>query len=397
MKAVAVFPGKHVAEVIDYAEPRIEAAMQVKMKILEIGVCGTDREIAAFEYGTPPDGEDHLVIGHEALAEVTEVGAGVTRVKVGDLVVPMVRRPCPHATCQACQAGRADFCYTDDFTERGIKQVHGFMTEYIMDDEQYLNVVPAHLRDVAVLTEPLTIAEKALAQIWEVQQRLPWGCPPLMSKVTDDAATNGRLNDEAHAANTSTNISTSIAAYCHKAVVLGAGPVGLLGAMMLVANGFETYVYSRAGSDDTRGGLIESFGAKFIKAETHTVEQMAQEVGGIDVVYEAVGASQLAFDVIKVLDTNAVFVFTGIPGRKGAVEIDIDAIMRNLVLKNQIVFGTVNAARSHYEAAISDIEKFEQQFPDAVRGLITGRFKIDEALPLLRQGSQGIKSVVAVN
>ncbi len=385
MKAVAVFPGKQVAEVIDYAEPRIEAATQVKMKMLEIGVCGTDREIAAFEYGTPPEGEDHLVIGHEALAEVTEVGAGVTRVKVGDLVVPMVRRPCPHITCQACQAGRADFCYTGDYVERGIKQVHGFMTEYIMDDEQYLNVVPAYLRDVAVLTEPLTIAEKALAQVWEVQQRLPWGCPPLMNKVTDDAA------------NTSPNISTGMATYCHKAVVLGAGPVGLLGAMMLVANGFETYVYSRTGKDETRGQLIESFGAKFIQAETHNVEQMAAEVDGIDVVYEAVGASQLAFDVIKVLDTNAVFVFTGIPGRKGAVEVDIDAIMRNLVLKNQIVFGTVNAARSHYEAAIGDIEKFERQFPDAVRGLITGRFKIDEALPLLRQGSQGIKSVVAIN
>ncbi len=386
MKAVAVFPDKHKAEVIDYAEPHIEAATQVKMKMLETGVCGTDREIAAFEYGVPPEGTDHLVIGHEALAEVTEVGGGVTRVKVGDLVVPMVRRPCPHATCQACRAGRADFCYTGDFTERGIKQVHGFMTEYIVDTEDYLNVVPAHLRDIAVLTEPLTIAEKALAQIWEVQQRLPWGCPPLMNKVTDGTTT---MSDEAHAAR--------IATYCHKAVVLGAGPVGLLGAMMLVANGFETYVYSRTGNDETRGQLIESFGAKFIPAETHTVEQMAEEVGGIDVVYEAVGVSQLAFDVIKVLDTNAVFVFTGIPGRKGAVEIDIDAIMRNLVLKNQIVFGTVNAARSHYEAAIADLEKFEQKFPRAVRGLITGRFKIDEALPLLRQGSQGIKSVVAIN
>lgn len=395
MKAVAVFPGKQIAEVIDYAAPRIEAATHVKMKMLEIGVCGTDREIAAFEYGTPPDGEDHLVIGHEALAEVVEIGGDVTRVKVGDLVVPMVRRPCPHVTCQACRAGRADFCYTGDFTERGIKQVHGFMTEYITDDEQYLNVVPAHLRDVAVLTEPLTIAEKALAQVWEVQQRLPWGCPPLMNKVTDDAATNGKF-DDARTTNASPHVTPGIATYCHKAVVLGAGPVGLLGAMMMVANGFETYVYSRAGKDDTRGQLIESFGAKFIQAETHTVEQMATEVGGIDVVYEAVGASQLAFDVIKVLDTNAVFVFTGIPGRKGAVAIDIDTIMRNLVLKNQIVFGTVNAARSHYEAAISDIEKFENKFPAAVRGLITGRFKIDEALPLLRQGSQGIKSVVAV-
>ncbi len=385
MKAVAVFPEKRVAQVIDHAEPQIESATQVKMRMLEVGVCGTDREIALFEYGTPPENSEYLVIGHESLAEVIEVGSDVTRVKTGDLVVTMVRRPCPHAECSACRAERQDFCFTGDFTERGIKEQHGFMTEYIVDDERYLNVVPAHLREVAVLTEPLTIAEKALAQVWQVQQRLPWGCPPLMKTIDE---TGGSVTGNTTNANPN---------YCHKAVVLGAGPVGLLGAMMLVANGFETYVYSRSKQGDGRVELVESCGAKFIQAETNTVEQMANQVGGIDVVYEAVGASQLAFDVIKVLDVNAIFVFTGIPGRKGAISIDADTIMRNLVLKNQVVFGTVNAGREHYEAAIRDLENFMQRFPDAARGLITGRFKIDEALPLLQQGGQGIKSVVVIS
>lgn len=166
--------------------------------------------------------------------------------------------------------------------------------------------------------------------------------------------------------------------------------------MTLITGGFETYVYSRASEGDARIALIESCGARFIRAETNTVDDLAAQVGGIDVVYEAVGASQLAFDVIRVLDTNAVFVFTGIPGRKGAISIDADTLMRNLVLKNQVVFGTVNAGREHYEAAIRDLKKFMILFPDAVRGMITGRFKIDEALPLLRQGFSGIKSVVTL-
>src|ERR1051326_3055849 len=128
MKAIAVFPGKREIRLIDHPEPRISTPTDVKLRILEVGVCGTDKEICAFEYGTPPDGSDYLVIGHESLGEVVEVGNAVSRVKIGDLVVPMVRRPCPHETCLACHSGRQDFCYTGDFTERGIKMQNGFMT-----------------------------------------------------------------------------------------------------------------------------------------------------------------------------------------------------------------------------------------------------------------------------
>jgi hypothetical protein len=140
------------------------------------GVCGTDREICAFQYGTRPDGTEHLIIGHESLGEVVEVGSAVSRLKRGDLVIPTVRRPCTHDDCAACRSGRQDFCFTGDFSERGIKNLHGFMTEFVVDDERYMHVVPPALRDVAVLVEPLTIAEKAMNQVDQVQQRLPWAC-----------------------------------------------------------------------------------------------------------------------------------------------------------------------------------------------------------------------------
>ena len=168
MKAIAVTPQKRKVEIINHDEPKVLSPTDVKLRMLEAGVCGTDKEICAFEYGTPPSGSEQLVIGHESLGEVIEVGPKVTRVKVGDLVVPMVRRPCPHDYCVACRADRQDFCFTGDFQERGIKEKHGFMAQFVVDDEKYMNVVPKEMRDIAVLVEPLTIAEKGLTQVWQV-------------------------------------------------------------------------------------------------------------------------------------------------------------------------------------------------------------------------------------
>ncbi len=381
MKAVAVVPASQEVKLVEHPEPAVASPTEVKLRMLEVGVCGTDKEIAAFEYGTPPAGSAHLVIGHESLAEVVEAGADVTRVKPGDLVVTSVRRPCPHASCVACRMGRQDFCFTGDFTERGIKEQHGFMTEFVVDDEQYMNVVPAELRHVGVLVEPLTIAEKALTQVWEVQQRLPWECPPLA---------NLPMNIPAPAE----MASHAPLVHCHRALVLGAGPVGLLGAMTLVASGFTTYVYSRELRDSVKGNLVASIGAHYISAETHTVPQVAEEIGGIDLVYEAVGASSLAFEVIKFLDTNGVFVFTGVPGRKAPVEVDTDLLMRNLVLRNQIVFGTVNANRDAFEAAIRDLATFVRRWPQAVESLITARVPVEEYRNLLLGKVGGIKNVI---
>jgi threonine dehydrogenase-like Zn-dependent dehydrogenase len=370
MRAIAVTPSSQQIALIDQPEPEISRPTEVKLRMLEAGVCGTDREICAFQYGTPPSGSDHLVIGHESLGEVIAVGTAVSRVKIGDLVVPMVRRPCPHSYCMACVNGRQDFCFTGDFTERGIKQRHGFMAQFIVDDEIYMNPVQRDLRDVAVLVEPLTIAEKALIQVWDVQQRLPWSCArkPGMAQ-----------------------------AHCHRAVVLGAGPVGLLGAMALVNCDFDTYVYAREPVPNPKADLLRKIGAKYISAETHSLAALAQEVGNVDLVYEATGASRLAFDMIAHLGTNGIFIFTGVPGRKGPVEVDTDLMMRNLVLKNQVVFGTVNAGRDAFEASIRDLGVFAQRWPEAVQSLITGRYRMEDHRELLTGPSRGIKNVIQLN
>jgi threonine dehydrogenase-like Zn-dependent dehydrogenase len=369
MKAIAVTPTARTVSLIEHEAPRLERPTDVILRMLEVGVCGTDREICAFQYGTPPPGSASLVIGHEALAEVVAVGPEVTRVRAGDLVVPMVRRPCPHDHCVACRAGRQDFCFTGDFTERGIKERHGFMTEMVVDDERYMNVVPRALRDVAILVEPLTIAEKALTQLWQVQARLPWACP--------EETRNGR-------------------GHCRRAVVLGAGPVGILGAMALAAAGFDVFVYSREPAPNRKAALVERIGGHYVSSEGTSIADLAARVGNIDVVYEATGASALSFEMMKVLGRNAVFIFTGVPGRKAAIELDADLIMRSLVLQNQVVFGTVNANREAFESAVRDLAVFEQRWPGAADALITGRFPMSAYRSLLVGPAAGIKNVITI-
>ncbi len=360
MKAVAVFPADRRLSIIDHPEPGVTSPSEVKLRMLDVGICGTDKEIVAFEYGTPPDGFAYLIIGHESLGEVVEVGAGVTRFKVGDLAVPTVRRPCVEQSCIACRADRQDFCYSGEFTERGITQRHGYMTELVVEQEQYINPVPAGLRDVAVLVEPLTIAEKGITQLKQIQQRLPW-----REKGS-------------------------------RAVVLGGGPVGLLGAMKLVLEGFDTTVYSRTPAASDLEDLVTGFGAKFAHAETTSIAGLAKQVGGIDVVYEAVGASSLAFEVMPYLGTNGVFIFTGVPGRKGPVSIDTDTIMRDAVLKNQLIFGTVNASTESFADAIADMGSFLERWPSALRSLITRRWPLEQAAEPLAGKSGGIKNVISV-
>jgi glucose 1-dehydrogenase len=359
MKAVAVYPGKREVRVIDHPEPQIASATQARMRVLDVGVCGTDREIVSFQYGTPPQGCDYLIIGHESLSEVVEAGVQISKVKPGDLVVMTVRRPCPHASCVACREGRQDFCYTGDYTERGIKANHGYMTEFVVEEERYLNPVPRELRDVAVLVEPLTIAEKSLEQIWTVQRRLPW---------------EGQ----------------------RRAVVLGAGPVGILGAMALKVEGFEVSVYSRSADHEDKNRLLDAIGVQYIAAETHSTDEMAKLVGPIDVVYEATGASSVAFDVLKHLGPNAVFVFTGVPGHTGPIPVDTDEIMRNMVLNNQLVLGSVNAPPQAFESAIRHLGVFAARWPETLRSMITARFPIERALDALQNQPGGVKNVVAV-
>lgn len=371
MKAIAVFPRTREVRVIEQEAPRITELGQVKLRILDIGICGTDKEICTFEYGTPPAGSDYLIIGHESLGEVIEVGSAVSKVKVGDLVVTTVRRPCPHPECRPCRAGYPDFCVTSDYTERGIKGEHGFMTEYVVDHERYMHVVPPELRKVAVLTEPLTIAEKARDQIRQIVRRLPWLIPYIPE---DRQQGTQRLP--------------------LTAVVLGAGPVGLLGAMALMAAGCDTYVYTLAPAPNPSSDIVEAIGGKYYSAGKIPEETKKALFGHIHLIYEATGVSRLAFEAWKLLGPNSVFIFTGVPSLKGPFEVDADLLMRNIVLKNQVVFGTVNASPENFDEAIKDIGIFHQRWPQALRALITSRSAPEEAPKLLLGNIGGIKNVI---
>jgi threonine dehydrogenase-like Zn-dependent dehydrogenase len=281
----------------------------------------------------------------------------------------MVRRPCSREQCVPCRAGRPDFCSTGEFVERGINGVHGFMTEYVVDDEKWLVPVPRALRDVAVLVEPLTIAEKALIQVDLIQSRLPWACPA-----------HGEKGCRA----------------CLKAVVLGAGPVGLLGAMALVRAGFQTCVYSREAEGGAKDALVRSFGATYVSTESTPPPALPERLGRIDLVYEAVGMSRLAFEVMSHMSRNAIFVFTGVAALRGPQPLDTDTLMRNLVLKNQVSLGTVNAGRDAFEAAVADVGTFLERWPDAIRSVITGRYPIESYRDLLLGRPGGIKNLIAL-
>ena len=356
MQAIAVFPSKKSLQLVDIPQPKLQGATDVLLRVREVGLCGTDREISSFEYGSPPPGSDHLILGHETLAEVVEVGRGVRGLRPGDLVVAIVRRPCAHPECRPCRAGRPDFCMTGDYTERGIKGADGFLADYVVDDEAYLVRVPSVLADVAVLVEPLTVVTKAGNQARAIVDRLRYDPGP------------------------------------QRALVLGAGPIGLLGAMALVADGFETLVYSRDSEESKQAELVRSLGARYASSTATPIENLAERSDDFDLVLEAVGFAPLMMAATQMLRANGVLALTGVPPLAATAELNGRAI-RDLVLRNKAVFGTVNAGRSDHLSAIQHLEQFMVLFPESVRKLITHRMSLEEVPQTLTQ-KRGIKDVV---
>jgi len=371
MRAVGVFPRKREIEEVSMKTPRITAADQVFLKILEVGICGTDREISSFEYGTPPKDSEFLIIGHEMLGEIVDVGRAVKSVKIGDLAVLTVRRPCTHKSCAPCRAGYPDFCNSDDYIERGIKGAQGFMSEFVVDNVKYVHRVPRNLRNVAVLTEPLTIAEKAIDQSISIVRRLPW----LEELDWSNMKIGHRLG------------ITS--------VVLGAGAVGLLGAMALISAGSDTYVYALPHAPNPGSEFVESIGGKYYSPGKISTETRKKLLGHVHLIYEATGSSRLAFSMLKILGHNSEFVLTGVPSLKGPYEIDGDLLMRDIVLKNQVLFGSVNASSENFDEAIRDLANFEKRWPGRLGSLIGERVPFDKAPEALGRGSKGIKTVVS--
>jgi threonine dehydrogenase-like Zn-dependent dehydrogenase len=277
MRAVAVWPERRKVDVVERDAPALNSTRSVRLRVLDVGVCGTDAEICRFEYGgTPPPGEDYLIAGHEALGQVVEEGPGVSRLRPGDLVVPMVRRPCSLPECPACRAGHPDFCVTGAYTERGIEGANGFLAEEAVEDERYLVPLARELRDVGVLTEPLTVAEKGLRQFLEVRRRLPW-----LEQASDD-----ELMADRHA------------------LVLGAGPVGILGCMLLRLRGFRATVYSRGRGGDPKAALVESLGALMRKAWPGTLEAVITGRYPMERFCERAGAPEGIKDVITVAEAE---------------------------------------------------------------------------------------------
>ena len=315
MRALAVFPSRRELRIIDVPPPALKNDRDVLVRVREVGICGTDREIASFHYGFTPPGSDALVLGHEALGEVIDVGPAVQTLKPGDLVAITVRRPCLDEACPACRAERQDFCVTGRYRERGIREADGFMTELIVDEERYLVRVPPMLAKVGVLIEPLTVAAKGSIELGTILRRFPW--EPMGVR----------------------------------ALVLGAGPSGLLAAMMLEARHIQCWVYSREPNDSPRAELVRAFGGQYVSADDTPLSELAS-IGPFDLVFEAVGNAKVAFAALDALAPNGVCILCGIPGGQSPFEIDLNGIMRNIVLNNQMIFGTVNASRSTFEATL---------------------------------------------
>ncbi|OJH34733.1 glucose 1-dehydrogenase [Cystobacter ferrugineus] len=359
MKAVVLFPKDRKVKVIDVPEPRLGSPTQVRVRTLEVGVCGTDREVARGEHGRAPEGEDYLIVGHECLGEVVEVGGAVKDLKPGDLVVPRVRRPCPSERCTPCREGHADFCVTGEYTERGIQGAHGFCAEFFVEDVRYLHRVPRELREVAVLTEPLTIAEKSLRQVKLIQQRVPF-----------------KGEQASHA------------------VVLGAGPVGLLGAMALVRAGYQTTMYSHSRKPNKKAELSEALGVPYVSSEEHSVKELVKQRGQADVVYEAAGVASAAFKLLEGLAPNGVFVFTGVPPSE-QLDVDEGALMKRVVLDNQVLLGTVNAAAEDFDAALEDLRHFQSKWPGPLESLITARHPPEDYAEVVDGDKKsGVKDII---
>ncbi len=371
MRAVGIIPKTSRLELLDVVQPAIQQPDQVLLKILQVGVCGTDREIAHGELGAAPSDGEHLIIGHEMLGQIAAVGAGVQGFREGDLVVATVRRGC--GRCPSCLHGAVDFCTTGDYIEHGIKQLNGFMTEYIVDGAQYLVPLPAELREIGVLLEPLSVGEKAIEQALRVLRRLPQ--PPGHPELAMGADWGVGM----------------------RALVAGSGPIGMLGAMILRAHGAEVTVIDRSDERAFSSTLLKTIGARHINGAELATENVDDRLGQVDMIFEATGAAEFSFKLIDALGPNGVYVMTGVPGGDQPASIPAASLMRQIVLNNQVLFGTVNASRDNFVQGVADLARFRALWGDTVDRLITERVPLERYMDAIEAPEEGgIKSIVEI-
>jgi len=357
MKAITVVPGDPAsAELTDVAEPSPSEGA-VLVATTAVGICGTDREIVEHGYGEVPPGERRLIVGHESVGHVLEAPSDSGFVS-GDLVVGIVRAPDP-VPCECCRVGQWDMCRNGLFTERGIRGRHGFGRErFRIEPYQLIKVDPA-LGGLAVLLEPTSVVAKAWEQIHRIGRR---AC--FEPKV---------------------------------AVVTGAGPIGLLAALLSVQQGLDTHVVDRV-TDGPKPQLVRDLGA------TYHSEAVGDLGVAADIVVECTAAGQVAIDVMRTAAPNVVMALVGISMGTQTVESDrhdgaaaeksasaADAIDRALVLTNSVVFGSVNAAYRHYEQGAAALSAAD---PTWLGRLLTRRAGPAEWPTALSKQSDDIKVVV---
>src|SRR5712671_3327652 len=359
MKAISVFPGKpnsvHVADLPKPSLDQVPNGRGVLVKVLRVGVDGTDKEINAAEYGAAPPGYDFLVIGHEGFGQVEAVGPNVTEVKPGDYVVATVRRP---GNSIYDLIGTNDMTTDDTYYERGINLRHGYLTEHYVDDVEFIVKVPKGLKHVGVLLEPTTVVEKGIHQAYEIQRRLKVWRP-------------------------------------RKAAVMGAGTIGLLAALVLRLRGLEVTVFSRERKPNRNADLIEMTGAKYVSVQDTSILDGARQLGPFDLIFEATGFSPVVFDGMQALGKNGVLVLSSITGGDRKVEVPADRINLDFVLGNKVMVGTVNAAREHFEEGVRDMAKAEAEYPGWLPRLLThpvkGLENYEQLFHLLLNGNGAIK------
>jgi glucose 1-dehydrogenase len=344
MQAITVVPMQaDSARLDDVAEPPREEG-DLLVQTLAVGVCGTDLEISRGEYGWAPPGRNRLVLGHESLGRVLEV-PGSSGLQPGDLVVGIVRLPDPEP-CVSCAAGEWDMCRNGRYTEHGIKQLDGFMRErYRIDPDRAVKVDPA-LERTGVLLEPTSVVAKAWDHIERIASRAVWS-PEVV-------------------------------------LVIGAGPIGLLAALLAVQRGLEVHVLDRV-TTGPKPALVADLGATY---HTGTV---TEAVPHADVIVECTGAGQLVVDAIAKAGPDGIVCLTGVSSAGRTLTIDAGALNRELVLENGVVFGTVNANRRHYQAAAAALAKADQPW---LERLITRRVPLSRWSDALQRRPDDVKAVL---
>ena len=333
MQALVVTPGEpHSVRV---AEHPVEAADgAVLVRTLEVGVCGTDREISEGVFGVAPGDERALVLGHELLGVVERDGHGFSR---GDLVTATVRRSCRR--CVACEEGAPDSCLTGDYSERGITRLHGFARELVAEDPAQLVPIPRALGRLGVLAEPASICARALRHARAIGNRQPWRA--------------------------------------ERALVIGAGAIGMLVTYLLRLEGLDVWTAALDPPGGPRAGLVEASGARYVPSRKTPLEDLRDDVGGFDLVVEAAGDAQLMAATLGLLRRSGVACLLGIDPRERTVELDGPTIGLDAVLENRVLFGSVNAHREDWVAAVDGLARARERWPEALERFVTLRVPLD--------------------